>query len=485
MKINNRAYNMVKEIIGRHVSPIITKALFLFSPNVTDFSRPDYAFWDHLRRNKKAGYYLSSLYLQRIERIFSAWVFGSGFEITTNSSNEYTNNALAEFLRDVSTSDLNSALLVTVFEDSLGLGDQFVIINSDLSLSVASPNTVTVNYKQYSDSEWESVEVKTKIDNAEIIDTYYNDRRTYVIKKNNEILKSETYDNLLGYIPIIHVTYGKGTNERFGHPIHEPLLPLLDLVNDVLMKQVDGVRLLGNPILSLVGLKNLTKVMDANKPRSVEKYVDEDGNEVARPRFKIDKDTVLLLGEGGDAKFLAPPVGFTRDTRNAVDTLFLMLIYHIGIPAFVWGAEMATARASSETQMVQWVHDVQAMQANASIWLIRLCEVWLEYKRLSDRRIDKDSQLIIAWKPMTPVDKNLLLKFLQLAFDKGVLDEEGLLRLLQLVPDAKKTLRLAKAEAKERAKEDIKLKAGTEGQQANQSDPGGKKAGSSKDIGNV
>jgi len=474
MGIKDSAYKLIQEIIGRHVSPIISKMLFMFTPNVTDYTRPDYSFWDLLRRGKKSGYFLSSLYLKRIERIFSAWVFGSGFEITTG--NDYTDGELSKFLRDISTSDLNSALLVTVFEDSLGLGDQFVIINADLSLSVPSPNTVTINFNRYEDKLWDSVEIKTRIDGKEIIDTYYNDHRTYQIKYNNEILESRTYDNLLGYIPIIHVTYSKGTNERFGHPIHEPLLPLLDLVNDVLMKQVDGVRLLGNPILALLGLKNLRKVMDANKPLSVEKYQDEDGNELTRPRFKIDKDTVLLLGEGGDAKFLAPPVGFTRDTRNALDTLFLMLIYNIGIPAFVWGAELNSARAASETQMIQWVHDVQAMQANASIWLIRLCEVWLQYKKLSDKKIDSTSQLIINWKPMTPVDKNILLKFLQLGIDKGVLDEESLLKLMQLVHNPKEVLAKARLEGKKKA---------TERMQLDQSDPGVKKAGSSSDVGTV
>lgn len=475
--ISEKIIKPIVEIIGRWTSPQTQLNKLRISLNVTDLSRPDYAFWDQLRRGKKKGYFLSSLFLRRIEKIFSAWVFTLGFEIKTASKHKHTDKVLNEFINDIATSEeVNDSLLANVFEQSLGLGDQFIVINSDGSISIPSPDTVIVELNPIDYREVLSIELVNITSGYSTSDKYYPDRRVITVKKGLIVQSITTFDNLIGRIPIVHITHDKGINERYGHPIHEILLPLLDLFDDTQFKQVNGANLLGNPILTFTGISKPNQVKDANKPASIEQYYDKDGNLQTREQFKLDNDSVIFTGKGGDAKFISPPVGFTRDTKTTLDSLFLLLIYHVGIPAFIWGAEMATARASSETQMQQWIMDVKRMQTSVSVWLVKLCKIWLSFKALTDKRIDTDSELIVIWKPISVLDKNVLLKMVQLAVDKGMLDLVTGLKLLQLGIDNPE-------EVVEKAQEDLKTKAAAD--IAMKQQDMGKKPGSSDNVGTI
>jgi hypothetical protein len=462
-----RIRSRVREIMGR--VQLFDVAFMQSRAQVVtwDQTRTDYNFWDSFRRGKAKGFSLGSLFAQRIEHVFSAWTFGSGFEIHTADRHEYTDKLLTEFVRSIL--DTGAA------EDQ----DVDVIVNADGTLSVPAPNTVNWILNPIDYRIVDAVEIINKTPKYTIVDRYERFVRIITVKAGAEIVSTQVFDNLLGRIPIIHLSYGRGRNEIYGHPIHEPLRVLYDQYDNLLFKQIDGGVLLGNPILAFTGLEDLSAVMDANKPTETEQYVDRSGNVVDRPQLKIDSSSALLIGKGGDAKFVGPSVGFSKDTETGLRSLFMLLLYHTGIPEFAWGGEMASARASSETQQTQWVRDIEAVQRNNGGWIIGLASLWLATKKLTDRRVNTTSAIRIRWSPVDSVDINLLLKKLEFGMRHGVLTRLTTLRLLSLVERPEEEVASAKLEADAAMAEAAAAELPND---PGEVEPGGKKPGSSTTV---
>lgn len=433
--------------------------------HTVDTTVPTYDFWDKLRRGKASGYTLGGLFAARIERIFAAWVLGGGFEVTlAKGEDAYTNAALADFvaqLLDAGTDDEEDeapdreeaagSLLLSLYRDALGLGDQFVIVNADGSLSVPSPDTVEVDRDPLDYRLLTAVRVVTKTQEATIEDEYRADGRTVTITRygvGNATPRPTVlrYPNLLGRIPVVHVAFGRSGNETNGHPVCEALRALFDVYDDVAYKQIDGARLLGNPTRAITGLKNPREAYNLNKPSTEDTYTDKDGNTATRAQINWDENAMLLLGEGGDAKFVAPPTGFTADTAQALKTLFLLLLDHTGIPEFIWGNEVASGRSSSETQMEQFVKDVQGHRRDAGGWIVRLCRIWLQTRALVDPRM-RVGKLQIAWPPVLNEDMALMLEKVKYAHPAGLIPDETALAALDMVEDAAAEVAAGRAEA--------------------------------------
>lgn len=457
-EIDARQEQLASELIGRHVHGDAQVNVFRSRARVKNIDQtiPDYEFYDKLRRGKAKGYSLGGLFSTRIEKIFASWVLGRGVEIALQESGDpdneedprnYTDGRIADFLND------NHALLMQTLRDALGLGDQYVIVNMDGSLSVPSPDTVEVERSEVDYREVLAVQVVTKLDKVTITDRYTAESRTVTIKEGaNGRETSMTFDNLIGRIPVVHIAHGRSANETNGHPIHETLLPLYDQYDDLIYKQLDGAKLLGNPLLAFVGMEDINEVMNANKPATAETYQGIDGGEATRDQLNIDQNAVLLVGKGGDAKFVSPPVGFTEDTKNTLKALFLLLMDHTGIPEFVWGNELSSARASSDTQMTQFVRDVEGQQRDNETWLLDLAAIWLLVAALVDGRIVADD-LAANWPPLIEEDDEIQLKKIELARRENVLTDKTALALLNLVDDPGKEVEEAQAEAKKRREE--------------------------------
>lgn len=430
----------------------------------------DYEFYDRLRRGKAAGYALGGLFCARIERIMASWVIGSGLEVELYESEtapipedrrDYTNGLLKEFVAGLldagqtddetptDTDDHQASQLQAIYRDALGLGDQYIIVNADGSLSVPSPDTVTVERDPLDYRRVLSVTVETKNRGYIITDQYRADGRTLTIKRGAELISTQQFQNLLGVIPVVHVAYGRSGNETNGHSIHEVLRPLYDQYDDLTYKQLDGAKLLGSPILTLAGMKDLNAVKNLNQASDQQTYIDREGNEVTRQQLNIDSNAVLLIGEGGSAGFTAPPTGFTEDTKTALKTLFLLLLDHTGIPESVWGGELGSARASADTQLGQFVKEIVGWQRDAGGWIVRLCRLWLMTKALIDPQVWV-GRLAIEWAPVVDEDKELRLKYVELGRKESLLSDETALTLLHLVDDPAAEVEAARTEADER-----------------------------------
>lgn len=454
----------VAEIIGRNAVGTAQMAMFRsrYAITTVDQTIPDYEFYDKLRRGKQSGYHLGALFAKRIERIFSTWILGRGVTVALVESGDpdsdtdprnYTDSQLDDFIQ------ANHSLLMTLKEDVLGLGDQYIIVNADGSLSVPSPDTVEVVRDELDYRTVVAIRVTTKLEKVTIIDEYRVDGRTVTIRRyenGNAVDTVQQFANLIGRIPVIHIAYGMSGNETNGHSIHEDLLKLYDQYDDTIHKQLDGAKLLGNPLLTFVGLEDLSAVIDANQPVTQETYFDIGGNEITRPQLNIDRNSVLLVGKGGDAKFVAPPVGFTEDTKTALKTLFLLLLDRTGIPEFIWGNELSSARASSDTQMMQWAHDIEGQQKGDERWLLELCEIWMLTTALTDPQMVVD-ELAAEWPPVLDENQELRLKMLEFASQQSLLQAKTMLELTELpVEDAAAEVQAGQAEADARAETEQK-----------------------------
>lgn len=465
-----RPSGVVKELIGRWVLGDTQYNLFRSRAYVktVDETIPNYEFWDKLRRGKAKGYSLGGLFARRVEWILATWVLGAGIEVTLKDKElgeqaDYTNGKLADFTTSLLDAGLEldeeelapdrdarqNSLLMTVFCDTLGLGDQWIIVNADGSLSVPSPDTVTCKRDPLDYRLVLSVTVETRLDGHVVTDEYRADGRTIIVKKAEQVLSTQNFDNLIGRIPVVHLAHGMSGNETYGHPIHEQLKPLYDQYDDLIYKQIDGAKLLGNPLLTFSGMEDINAVKNANEPATADTYLDKDGNEVSRPQLNIDSNAVLLVGKGGSASFTSPPVGFTKDTTQALQSLFSLLMYHIGIPDFVWGDEQSSARATSDTQMEQFVKDIIGWQRNTGGQIVKLCKIWLQTKALTDPQIIVGA-LSITWPALVQEDKETLLKFIDFAKLNNLITDETALRLTALVEDPAEEVKLASAEADEK-----------------------------------
>jgi len=67
----------IREIIGRKPPPIVT-GWGAWSV-AYDTTRPDYAWWDAMRRGEKVGYELASVFTRPATNVRAAWTLGRGF----------------------------------------------------------------------------------------------------------------------------------------------------------------------------------------------------------------------------------------------------------------------------------------------------------------------------------------------------------------------------------------------------------------------
>ncbi len=446
MGVVTKVKQRIRQIIGRTPQFEYEVMRTQSRPYTLDWSRMDYNFYDLLRHGKAKGYTLGSLFAARIESIFASWIFGSGVVVKTVKAHEYTDKKLVDFITHI----LDDGLM-QVYEDSMGLGDQWVIINADGTLSVPSPDTVEVITNPLDYRETIQINVTTKTRKFVVLDSYYPDKRIVTItNRSTDRTVTEIFVNFFDEIPVVHVPYAMGRNELYGRSVHEQLLNLYSQYDDIIYKQIDGAKLLGNPIPSFVGLEDPAAVLAANSPTTEETYTDNNGNIVTRKQFELDQNSIMFVGKGGDFKFVGPNVGFSADTRNALKSLFLLLLDHTGIPEFLWGNELSSARASSETQLTQWIHDITGRQHTCSLWIRDLCRLYLKALKLTDRRVVID-ELVVHWPPLTIPDQNMLLKRIQFARHTNLITDETALKLLRLVDDPTREAAAAKQEAEERA----------------------------------
>lgn len=453
-----RGAQVIGEVIGRAAPPRVAG---LWSSSVsTDETRTDYAFWDRFRRGTAQGYEFSGLFARPIAQIVTSWVMGLGLEPQLETDDSFAEDNVTHTNRLLKKlSNRLHGMFVQMVEDLFSLGDQYVVINLDGSLSIPSPDLVEAEYDLF--GEPTAYTITTRRDKVTVIDQYRLDGRTLTIKQGQDVEIIE-FENLTGRIPVVHLRNDRGSNEANGRPIFEGLLALFSRYNRLMRKMIDGAELMGNPIPTFEGLEDIDETIAANSEPTKEEYTDQDGNVRSRVRIAFDRLSALFVGKGGGFKFSAPAGGFTNDIRNTLKSLFLLVLEFTRIPEVIWGNELSSSRATAGEQMKTWHMFAQARRVAlegqgaddelgmiARDGLLAIMDIWLRTRALTDPRIIV-APVTIAWPELSDRDEELRLKWVDLLHTKGVLTDVEMVRQSNIIDDPEGEVERARAEVDER-----------------------------------
>jgi CBS domain-containing protein len=443
---------LVSEIIGRTTTP------FSRIPNTwrktVDQTRPEYDFWSSVARGKESGYELGALFAKRIVEIDAEWMLGDGFGI--DSENPDVDELVAEFIDD----ELNT--LMTWRKDSSKLGDSYLIVNPDASLTLVSPDTADILTDPLDYTTVIGYRFTTVLDMVTVIDEYRLDGRSVTFQRlapgtgaqlfgTTKIGETVTltFENLIGMIPVVHLPNDRDSNEIYGHPMVEALLTLFGRYDDVIQKTADGVEIMGRPIPVAEGLEDPEEAMRINSTRT-EPVTDKDGEEHEVPVVDFEDLTMLWLGQGGSFRF-ASPNPFSEDSLNVLKMYFYLMSEHTGIPVWAWGVEVAGGIGGDSVmaQMPAFIRYLKGRRTQTHKAVKQLVSIWLATKRLTEP-VAPVEKFKLLWPELEKQNGELELKKIQQASLDGLLTKETELRLLDLVDDPAAEVDAAAQEAKTR-----------------------------------
>ena len=436
----HRPNSLIDEILERNAPPYVRYALENQSliGETLDYTRPNYVWWSYFRRGLQRGYELSSGLALPILRIMASWTLGE--RPTIDSGTEEIDRLFNEFLNK------NYDKIITWFMDSLGLGDSYLIVNPDLSITPAPPNEVYVRMAQMSLSKIDAFIVQSRFEDITVTDEYQDFFRMITIRSAAGE-QSTTYENPLGVPPIVQLSWGKESTEVYGHPVYAPLYAHFKRYHDLMNKSLDGIELMGNPLLVAEGMEDPEEAREMNSTGIV-KVEDKEGNIHDDYVIDVDSRDMWWLGKGGTMKFVTPG-SFAGDSRTMSKLLWLIIIEHCNIPEWAWGGAISSSKASVDAQAPAFIKTVTYWRDFVEKPLLQLFYIY--YLTLTNGVYDPDA--IYGWEVEWPVvleeDAEVQLKKVQHADVIKALTREEQLRILDIVRDPERAIEEADKESEE------------------------------------
>lgn len=428
---DNPYFNTIAEQIG--VQRIVFRST-RFSPSLQskDVSVSDYAFWDKVRRGQAKGLELSGLFVKPLGSKVSAWVLGQRPLISTR--NKRATDAINDWWEEWHPSILRA------YNESLDLGDCYLVLNGDLSLTVVPPHLVkpVVNPKNYNEFwGWQiqmAVPHPIEPSRKHIITNYYFAAYRYmtIADESGVVISREKFPNVVGRIPVLHIANRKGTDELNGRPEAEPLLNALYRYNNVLDAALEGNIRQGRPtpVISKMGNMNV-----------VAKFWEQFGTrEQQRNPLTGEIETILvihfdpdvLMTLGGEAEFsYEAPESFTEDTQNLLELIFYLILQSSEIPEFVWGNAIGSSKASAQSQLEPFLKWIIKRRGEATAWIKELTSLVLSHMAVYDQ-LARNQEPILSWRPIASADGRLTLDSVIWAYNKGMFSKNVALWLLPL-----------------------------------------------------
>lgn len=437
---------VVSELIGRSGVRVLGSLYPALPLTTVDTTKPDYKFWDELRWGLRDGYRLGGLFALPIVQTLVSFALGRGVSVKVDGA-EKTTAKINQFLR------ANLRGLVENAEDGLGLGDAYIVVNADGSLSQVPPNQMEIITDELNPRNILGYTITTKLEKATITDEYTLDngvsKRRITTKLATESQpRVENFSNQTGLLPVDHFATFRRTNELYGKPLYVALRRLFEEYDDVMTRSLSGVKLMGTPVPVAEGLidPEETQRMLATRTETVE---NEDGSIETVYVVSLDDVDMFFIGAGGRFHF-ASPSPFTEDAGRMLEFLFLLMLQHTRIPEGVWGGAIASSKASLEAQMPSFVLVVDMWRLIMGDWLKDLIVMWTAITSLYDpsvRRVEKDD-VHLEWPDILGRDETIMTNKLNSAHDRGVIRDETYLGGLDLpgVDDPAKEVELAREE---------------------------------------
>jgi hypothetical protein len=429
-------WDTLREILGVQ-RPIRTLRLTSATPSslgaTHDAGTTDYRFYDRLRSGRAKGYEISGLLAKPLYSKIASWVIGERptFKV---GEDEATSNALNDWWAR------NHSAVMYAYEDALALGDNYLVVNADLTVTAIPPHVIRplVDDRDYSVvTGWRIEEVYPHPTDGTrqmtIVDVYTDRQRQRLISVPGRTtqgsvvqnaIRDEVFPVLVGRVPIVHLDNNRGPDEMFGHSESEALTPLLQRYNELIDAAMGGNKRQGRPTPVISNLGSPQEVDAFWKQYSTTKTETlADGTTQTQQTLTFDADKLMTLG--GTARFdWVSPSPFTGDTSTLLGLLFYLYIQHSELPEWVLGNAIASSRASAQTQVEPLVKFVQKKRAAAEKWMQNLNALVLAWLSLSDATIKTSEVVEIKWDSLTNEDGTLKLSTLQWLYGEGLIDRE-------------------------------------------------------------
>lgn len=461
----NTALVNVAEMIGRNERE---KFYRLYTTQHTvDPHRTDYMWWDMFRNCIQPGFELAGLFAKPVAEIPAYYVWGNEplFTLLIDELDEENDVLVDERMRLHTNREIKrwvnqyKTQLLNMLVENYSLGDQFVFMNLDGSISIPSPDTVRVVRNLVNPEEIVEAIVTTKYEGVTVEDHFTATQRVRMIRlPGAKEVVIEEMDNILGVIPLVVFSNDKRGNELYGRPIYEALVKSLAFQHytELLVKALEGYRVMGNPIPTFSKVENVAATIEANKPPTPSTYDDGSGVTVTRDEIAFDANGAIVTS--GDFDLKTPPVGFSDDMRKVLKAIFLLICDHTRIPEYMFGGAVEASKASVETQTPPFVSYVNGkrMQLDGTPGrmdgMLDLIWMMLMVKRLTDPRIHVGAVQSL-YQDVTKEEDNVRFQKIIYAMGNSLVPPVEALTALHISQDPQRSVEEAEKETKRRMTE--------------------------------
>ncbi|MAU11128.1 MAG: hypothetical protein CL607_15015 [Anaerolineaceae bacterium] len=454
MGLRQRVRQVVSELIGnaRRTIDVWSNRIWSHRPSI-DWQRVDYAFYDKLWRGQALGLEISGLLVKPISSKIVAWVLGQAPDIGI-AEDEPLQGEVNDWWQ------ANEGRILEAAMEAEKLGDVYIILNGDGTISLVQPDIVTpiVDEDDYSQIiGWRVNAVYPHPESAKtmtISDEYYADQRVRVMLRDGREIDRQPFRNPLGRIPVVHVPGpGKGVNDKWGRPRAEAMLNALHAYGQVLDSGLDGNYRQGRPSLGMKfdSVQAMDKFWDTYATTTTQTL--PDGTTESTVQLDIDMDGVITYANA-EAKYLTPGSSST-DVMNFLQILYYLILEHTELPEFLMGSAIQGSKASAETQMPPFIKFIEKEQKLIEGWVMDLVDLVVAYTRtVAMRRTATDISVKVLWPKLTDDDHRLTLDTLKWAYGVGLVDDENAVRLMPVeIEDPEAMLAKLKAAADQAAKD--------------------------------
>ena len=419
-----------------------------YQPPVNSWQRSDYGFWRKAYYGQAVGLELSGLFVKPLCSKIAAWVLGRAPQ--WRCEDLPSQEALEQWWAEQHSHILQG------YRSSKKQGDAFIVVNSDLTITLLAPDSVDpiVDAADYSViNGWrvtQTLQHPQTIERMTLVDEYYPDRRVHRVQVNGIDREVTTYPNLIGMLPIVLIANNPDAGQTFGHAEAEALLSLMHRYGEVLDAAIEGNIYQGRPtpLLTFDSVENLKAFK--NKYMRSTSYNLPDGTSADLRTVDIDlKEIIVAAGANFEYK---SPGNFSADVVNILEILFYLFLEHAEIPEFVMGNAISSSKASAETQMPVFERFIEGQQSDAKDWLTQVSEIVLAYQSLTMPGVVAQTPNL-QWRKLTQ-DGRLTLDTIVWAVQAGLLDKRTALMLAPVeVEDIDAVLEAAEEEKQARARD--------------------------------
>lgn len=436
--------------VGYGTHPALNRARqfkYLFT---TDHSREKYAFWAGFRRGLIQDCDLSASLANPILNLISGFSLGTLPTTHTNMTDE-VDDALNRFM------SAYHETLIAWMRDALCLGDAYLLVNADGTLTPIPPDITIIESKQDDlQLDQQAIEFTYRHPGVTITEHYSRETRIVTTDRNGRI-STESYPNLFApYIPIVHLAHLRDSNDVYGNSLFAPILNHFLDMNTVMLRTFQGFRLMGRPAAVFTGDEDLKEQatnwgeQTAEMPQTpnIQGLTYQQKDTPSQYTAVLESDPVFFLSAGADFKY-AHPGDIVSQSEKMLHGYFTDIIRHVGLPEWAWGGPIPSSRASVDAQSPALNLTVSGWRSWLQHPLQHLLMLWSIAANANGMlpMLAVDSERIeLEWSPVLPRSEAEFLARVKQAADYDLITRKTHLSQLNLTREPAEEVEAAKEE---------------------------------------